>query len=1475
MFLSNLSIKRPVFASVLMLTLVTLGIFSWRRLAIDMMPDVEMPILTIISEYPGASAEAVEREVTRPMEEAVNPISGVKHIYSTSREGLSTVIVEFELEVKVNEASQEVRAKINGVRNQLPEQMKEPVIQKMEIGAMPIISLAVRSDRLSPRDLTTLADRKIKRRIENIPGVGEVRLVGASTREVGVFVDPVKLQALGLGVDDVMNGIAGENVNTPLGRLDRGGVETPIRISGKPEAVSGFESMVIARRGDHPVSLGEVARVVDGVEEQRSLALVNGVPAVVIDVLKQSKTNTVGVSDAVKAEIAKLKSEIPEGTDIELVRDASIFIRESVDDVETTMLLGGLLTILIVFCFLNSWRSTVITGLTLPISVISSFIAMYFLGMTINVMTLMALSLAIGLLIDDAIVVRENIVRHLEHGQDHYTAAREGTSEIGLAVLATSMSIIAVFIPVAFMKGIVGRFFFQFGMTVAFAVAVSLFVSFTLDPMLSSRWFDPDIERTGHRHPIARLLDRFNHWFDRTADRYKSVVGWALDHRKSVAALAGVAFIGGLGLFAVLESEFFPVYDHGEFMVRFKSAPDASIEETKDRLQKVLGVLKTYPEIDRTYAAIAPTESDTIRNAMVYVHLVDKGDRDRTQQELMPEIREKLHAIPGIIPSVEEDPDNNQKPFILLVRGEEIPKLKEYAAAVKRKLYGVAGLVDLEATLEQELPEYRLVVDRERARTSGIGTDTLVKTIGALVGGQVVSTFEDETGEAIDVRLRLPDSLRQDIRQVGDLRIAKESRDGISLIPISDLVRFERTFSPSEISRQDMSRQVQISANLDRLPLGTAAERALESAGSVPMQAGYSTKMAGDTEIMIESFGYMGEALILAIIFVYLILAAQFESFVDPFAIMLSLPLSIVGMAGMLALTHDTVNIMSLIGLILLMGLVTKNAILLVDFAKVLQKRGMERREAVITAGRTRLRPIMMTTLAMIFGMMPLALGIGQGAEMRAPMARAVIGGLITSTLLTLIVVPVVYTLLDDFAAALHRKWAGSVVHEGEEAAAGAPARPLIGTAKTIGVVLLIALAIFAVARQMSAAEPLSLEDAVAMAKAKNRDVEAAKEYRNWVHGKYVEERAAALPHLTLNASGAKTSDKTYQAIFGDMYPAEQRTYAADASITQVLFAWGKVGAAIRGARQGVMSADDHLEMAQQTAARDVTVAWFDVLLAKRIETIAKETLAQRERHLDAAKKRYELGVATDYDVLSGSVAVDNARPDVIRASNLVKTAMERLRLVLAEPELEAEVTGSLDAPLVEPPPYDRVVAEALRQRPDLKELEHQLAAYHELVKIAGADDKPRLDFRAGYGWTNLAAGAFDTEGKNWNGGVYMVFPIFDGMATRGRVAEAKSNFETARITFEKAKDELTLASRTTVDAVRESLSIVEALTGTEEQARRLLAMAEQGYELGVKTRLEVEDAQLNLSAAEANLATAQRNYRAAVTDLDWVRGAL
>jgi HAE1 family hydrophobic/amphiphilic exporter-1 len=1565
MFLSNLSIKRPVVAVVMMLTLVTLGLFSLRRLPIDMMPDIEIPVLSILTEFPGASPEAVEREVTKKIEEAVNSISGVKHVQSVSREGLSSVVVEFDLEVKINDVSQEARAKINAVRRELPAGMKDPVIQKFDISGMPVISLAVRSASMSPRDLTTLADRRVKRRLESIPGIAKAKLIGSAKREIAVNLDPAKLSALGMGADEVVMGLSAENINTPLGRLTRGDSEMPLRISGKPKDAAEYAAMVIGRRGDQPIRLSDVATIVDGVEEQRSLALINGQSAIAIDITKQTKANTVAVVDAVLKIVADLKAEMPAGTELQVVRDTSVFIREAVADVQNTLILGGLLTVLIVFCFLNSWRSTVITGLTLPISVISSFIVMYFLGMTLNMLTLMALSLAIGLLIDDAIVVRENIVRHLEHGEDHMEAARKGTAEIGLAVLATSMSIIAVFVPVAFMKGVIGRFFFQFGLTVAFAVLVSLFVSFTLDPMLSSRWHDPDIERKGKRNLVRRALDVFNNGFERMADAYKGVIAWALDHRLVVVGVAILAFVCGLGIFMVLQTEFQTAMDQGEFVVKFKSAPSASLAETRGRMEEVLKALGEFKEVRYTYASIGAGDADTVRNASVFVKLVGKTERTITFRDFVHDARLRLEKIPGLVLSVQEEPDAFQKPLQLAVQGDDITTLKRYATELKREMYSVPGIVDIEAGMELDLPEYRLVVDRERAAASGLGSAAVANAVGVLIGGQAVTTYEDEEGEAVDVRVRLPKALRGDVTQVRDLKLTVPTLRGAALVPLSDLVTFTRAVSPAEINRRDLARQVVVDANLDRIPLGTAGGLVTAAASKIQLAPGYKLVQGGDIEMMIESFGYLGEALLLAVIFVYLILAAQFESFIDPLAIMLSLPLSIVGMAGTLLLTGDTINIMSLIGLIMLMGLVTKNAILLIDYTKVQRRRGLDRRSALITAGRTRLRPILMTTSAMIFGMLPLFFALGEGAEFRAPMARAVVGGLITSTLLTLIVVPVVYTILDDIAGWLFRRRrvaaaaattslvlalvlvvgtttvaaqtpsvaapapsaaaqtpsvaapapsaaaqtpsvaapAPSAAAQTPSVAAPAPSAaaqtpsvaaqdfsPALRAAGSMLQQAATAVQAAGGAPQAAPAKVLTLDQALAIAATQNRDVQKAIEFQKWVRGKYIEERANAFPQIIATGNLAWTFDNSQSKLFenfggfggsgdtgglGDIFGGRQDVRTAQVSVTQPLFTWGQVGAAIRAAQVGFKLADHQLRRFRQAVAKDVSTAFYGVLVAKEFARIAEQDLAQKQRHLEETQRRQSAGTATDYDVLAAQVAVENARPAIISGQNAVRVAREQLRFLLAETSAEVDVTGTLETAIEPAPSYESVLAEALKNRPELGEAASQRGVYAELVTIAAAGSKPRIDFAAALGTKSLALKTIGATGYNWNAAVIASVPIFDGNRTKGRVAEAQSDLARATLDEMKAREGITLEVRTAVNAVKEAAEIVTALTGTVKQAERLLFLAEKGFELGVKTRLDVQDAELNVMAARANLARAQRNYRVARVNVDWVAGSL
>jgi len=735
---------------------------------------------------------------------------------------------------------------------------------------------------------------------------------------------------------------------------------------------------------------------------------------------------------------------------------------------------------------------------------------------------------------------------------------------------------------------------------------------------------------------------------------------------------------------------------------------------------------------------------------------------------------------------------------------------------------------------------------------------------------------------------------------------AVELKDGdralhVALVPLADLVSFERTTSPSEINRRDLARQVVISANLDNLPLGTAGQKAMEVAEKLHFDPGYKVLMAGDTEIMMESFGYMAEALFLAIVFVYLILAAQFESFIDPLAIMLSLPLSIVGMAGTLWLTGDTINIMSLIGLIMLMGLVTKNAILLIDYTKVLRGRGLERREAIITAGRTRLRPILMTTTAMIFGMLPLFLGLGEGAEFRAPMARAVVGGLITSTLLTLIVVPVVYTILDDVSVWLlsRRRHVAAVGRAAVSlaiiAAVGAvPARAqqydaAASTAPARSLAVQVEQA--AKAAAPAGVKVLTLDQALAIAAAQNRDIQKAIEYKNWVEGRYVQERSAALPQGTFAAAFTRTYDDTTSKLFsgfmggdtgssgdtpnlGEIFGGRQDVTSASVGVKQVVFTWGQVGAAIRAAKLGFEYSDQQVRRFRQAVVKDVTSAFYNVLAARELVRIAEDNLAQRARRLDEVTKRREAGTATDYDVLASQVELDSGRPAVIRTQNAVRAAREQLRFLLAEPQ-EVDVEGALAAPIDPVPSYDELLGKALQFRPELGEIHMQQGIYTELIKIAAAGNKPRVDFAATWGKRHLGLPTISSTGTSWNAGIFATVPIFDGWKTKGQVAQVRSERASIDIDELKLREGITLEVRTAVDDAKVAVALLDALTGPVKQAEQLLFLAEKGFELGVKTRLEVQDAEQNVNAARANLAVAQRDYRLARVNLDWVAGVL
>jgi HAE1 family hydrophobic/amphiphilic exporter-1 len=1017
MLLSDLSIKQPVFATMLMVALVVLGIFSYKELSTDLFPKVDLPVASVRTLYPGVSPETVETEVTKRIEEAINPIEGVRHISSITSEGFSSVVVEFQLGTNIYNAAQDVRSKVSALRRDFPAGVEEPVIDRLDPADLPILSLSVTSEQLSAKQLTSLVEKIISKRLENVEGVGSLTIVGGQRREIQILLNPDRMKSYNLTVPEVVVALRRENLEVPAGKIEHGRMEELVRIDGKFASAESFQNLVVKTIRGVPVYLSEIASVTDGYEEQRKLALIDGQRALAIEIRKQSGGNTVSIAEAVKAALPRLNREFAGRANIAVVKDLSTFIRDSVEDVRNTLILGAIFTVMVVFVFLNSWRSTVITGLTLPVSIIAAFIVMRMLGFSLNILTLMGLSLAVGLLIDDAIVVRENIVRHMQQGRGHFEAARVGTSEIGLAVMATTFSIIAVFVPVAFMKGIVGRFFYEFGITVAFAVLVSLFVSFTLDPMLSSRWYDPAIA-SGRRRGLSRVLEIFDRQFERLHGVYETAIGFSLRHRFWVLSFALVLFAAALAAFPHLGSTFMPDYDRGEFQVSFKSAPAASLDQTENIARDLINTIRSQPGIAYTFATIGAGASGSMNEGLIYVKLKPKDERQLSDYQLRSRLRTQFASYGLARTSVEEVNDmGDSKPIQISVRGPDLAELDRLSADVADLARSVPGAADVDRSLDRDKPEVKVRIDRKLASDLGVNLDLVATTLRALLNGEVATQFEDPDGDAFDVRVRLAAQQRQALEALNQVDILSSKKDAAGhdmLISVGQVASFQRSNSSSQIRRYDLIREVRVSANTAGRPMGDVVADIRARGTGMAVPAGFEISYTGEAEDMRESFGYIYDALILAVVFIYLILASQFGSFTHPLAIMLSLPLSLIGVVGMLLLTGDTLNIMSMIGLILLMGLVTKNAILLIDYTNKLRRGGMARDAALGKAGSTRLRPIVMTTLAMIFGMLPLAFQIGAGSEIRAPMARAVIGGLITSTLLTLLAVPVVYSLLDD-----------------------------------------------------------------------------------------------------------------------------------------------------------------------------------------------------------------------------------------------------------------------------------------------------------------------------------------------------------------------------------------------------------------------------------------------------------------------------
>ena len=1045
MFISDFAIRRPIVTVVTMLALVAFGAAALRRLQTDEFPDIDAPIVFIGIAYPGASPDQVEREVVDRLEDRIAGISGLDELRSTSTDGFAQIIVIFKFDKPTDQATQDVRDAISAVRAQLPSEIIEPIVQRFDPSSQPIVSLALTSNTLTPSQLTELADKTIGGDLRAVPGVAQANIAGADSATMNVILDPRRLAGAGVGVDQVVAALRSQNLAAPVGSLTGPLTERSIRLEGRLAGPEQFSQLTVAQRGGVPIPLGAVATVEAGTADRRSAAMFNGREAIGIDVVKSKGYSTTQVADGVKARLPLLGKGLPPGTTLEIVRDAGERVRRSVQDVQVTLIEGAALTVLVVFLFLNSWRSTVITGLALPVSALASFVPLMMLGFTLNTMSLLGLSLAIGILIDDAIVVRENIVRHVEMGKDHFVAAHEGTDEIGVAVAATTFSIVAVFVPVGFMSGFAGQWFKPFALTIAFAVLVSLFVSFSLDPMLSAYWPDPQTEAHERKNPIARTIDRFNQWFDRLSMRYRNGVAWALDHRKTMIALAAGSFVAAIALQVLVGGfGFTPDSDRSELTVTVEAPPGSSLEYTRAQTELIAREIRQHPEVRYTYSTVGSASgSGAVDAATIYIRMKPKAERNISQTKFGRMLRTELrrHADVNAYLLEAGGPGGGQKPLQLQLQGPDAGTLTVLADSIARIVRRVPGAVDVGLSTKGQKPELKVTIDRGLAGALGVTVGQIAQALRPAFAGVDAGNWVDPTGETRYVRVRLPAQSRENAEDLARIPLALQSpatlgggTAGPAVVPLGQIATIVPSNGPAQIDHYQRQKVITIGANLEGT-LGKVTQAVQQQLKSVHLPPGYQIVPGGQVKSQGEVFGAFGTAMLIAIMLMYLILVVQFGSFIDPLVILSSLPLSLIGVVLALMITRDTLNIMSLIGVILLMGIVAKNAILLIDFAKwTHEQQGLPMRDALIEAGAIRLRPILMTTLALIAGMIPVALGRGEGADFRSPLGRAVIGGTITSTILTLFVIPTVYEIFDDW-----REKAMARFRRAEPAGHGAP----------------------------------------------------------------------------------------------------------------------------------------------------------------------------------------------------------------------------------------------------------------------------------------------------------------------------------------------------------------------------------------------------------------------------------------------------
>ena len=1454
MWISDTSIKRPVFATMFILSFVVLGLVSMTRLGIDLFPAVDFPFVNISTVYPGASPEEVETLVTKPLEDAVAGIEGVKRVESNSSEGFSRVGIEFKLGLDAQGSAAEVREKVAAIRFRLPKEIEDPTIARFDVAALPVAIYAV-SSTLSADKTRLLVEDQVKPLLQQVDGVAGVEVNGGLVREVQVNLDPRRLEALQLPISAVSDALAAANLDLPGGIITSGGKDVVLRTKGEFTSIDEIGNVILRSTAGSTVRLRDVAKVVDGYEDRTTTTRLNGVDAVSFAVRKQAGGNTVAITDRINAVLAKNAAAFPDLT-VKPIHEDARFIRSNLEDVRLNIFFGGFMAVLVVFVFMRDWRSTLITALALPTSVIATFFFMWAAGFSLNMMTMMAISLVIGILIDDAVVVRENIYRHMEMGEDPMTAARKGTAEIGLAVMATTFTILAVFLPVGFMTGLVGQFFKSFALTVAFAVAMSLVIAFTLDPMLSSRFvrYVPPEERVRTR--MGRLLERWGQAYDRLDRQYFKVLRWALAHPFKVVAAAILVFIASLSTLSLIGTEFVPNEDRGEFVVMVDLPPGMAFDETVKSVEEVERALLDTPEVRQVFTTVGT--GGQMRKSQLRVQTSRKDERNVKLEDIKAGLRTRFKAIPFAEIKV-ADPEfmegaPYEPPINLYVRGNDMKELKRLSDDLVTRIRAIPGAVDVGTTLVSGQPELVAHVDRARAADLGFSVGSVAAQVRSMVEGLVPSKLREEDHE-FDIRVRLAPEFRNDFMA---LAAAPIHAQGGAVIRTGDLVRMEPGVGPSSIDREQRVRQAKIGVDLQGRALGdvTADIEKVLAEASIP--SAFQVGFAGDVELMQESAQGLMLALLLAVTFIYIVLASQFESFTEPVIIMLALPLALVGALLMLLATGQHLGMPAMIGIVMLMGLVTKNAILLVDLTNQLRReKGLGVVEAILQAGPVRLRPILMTTLAMVLGMLPSAFGIGEGGEFRAPMSLATIGGLMTSTLLTLVVVPVSYLLLDRLLERI-RHWRK------------APTPAMAKAVRVTTVLLIVALVggVLAVTSAYAQApgRALTFEDALQRALDGNQSLKAAEARVRESDSRVSEARTSFLP--TADASYLFTPAQQAAAlrIPAGIFGQDEQLFRANFTrqnvlrfdVTQPIYTGGRLHYGLAATESQAASVQLQYERARQALTLEVVQAYYGALLQQQGIAVAEEGLRRAEIQQRLAQTRFDAGSAARLDVVRAEVEVANAKATLIRARSASATALQALRAVMSQDDpAPLFLTGSLDEE-TSVPGREELVA-GVQQRADIKALSAERESAVQMRKLAGADLKPTVAFTGSLQYQQDGLTQFwNGDNRSFQAGLAIRMPLFSAPKVAAQKAAATAREQQASHAINATLDAARLELTTAVEELASAREIVELQRKAVELARESLSIAEVSYENGVITSSELNDARVSLMQTEWALAQAK-----------------